>query len=269
MENVGRRMHGLSLHYYTLPTGNWRDKGSATEFGEAQWHGTLRRTLQMDEMVQQHSEIMDRSDPNKRIGLIVDEWGTWYNVEPGTNPGFLHQQNTLRDALVAGINLNIFNRHCERVTMANIAQTINVLQAMILTDKERMIKTPTFHVFEMYTVHHDATLLPADLTTPDYELDGQKVPSVHGSASRDASGAVHVSLCNLDPNRSASVQCELRGFKPSGVSGRVLTAPQINSHNTFDQPEEVKPVGFSEVKLTAEGFSTTLPSKSVVVLELR
>jgi alpha-N-arabinofuranosidase len=222
----------------------------------------------MDEMVQQHSEIMDRSDPNKRLGLIVDEWGTWYNVEPGTNPGFLYQQSTLRDALVAGINLNIFNRHCERVTMANIAQTINVLQAMILTDKERMIKTPTFHVFEMYTVHHDATLLPADVETPDYEIEGEKVPSLHVSASRDASGAVHVSLCNLDPNRPAAVQCELRGVKPSKVSGRVLTAPEVNSHNTFEQPDLVKTSAFNDAKLTENGLTTTLPPKCVVVLKL-
>jgi alpha-N-arabinofuranosidase len=268
MENVGRRMHGLSLHYYTLPTGNWRDKGSATDFTEAQWHTTLRRTLEMDGIVRRHSEIMDRTDRDKRIGLIVDEWGTWYNVEPGTNPGFLYQQNTLRDALVAGINLNIFNRHCERVTMANIAQTINVLQAMILTDKARMLKTPTFHVFEMYTVHHDATLLPADLQTTDYELGGEKVPSVNVSASRDSAGAVHVSLCNLDPNRPATVECELRGTKVSKVSGRVLTAPEINSHNTFDQPHVVKPGAFNDVKPTADGFTAELPPKSVVVLRL-
>src|SRR5205823_8880392 len=154
MSQVGRQMNGIGVHYYTLPTGNWNAKGSATQFGEDQWHSTLLRALRMEELVQKHSEIMDKYDPQKRIGMMVDEWGAWYDPEPGSNPGFLFQQNSLRDALVAGATLNIFNNHADRVKMANIAQMINVLQAMILTDKEKMILTPTYHVFEMYTVHH-------------------------------------------------------------------------------------------------------------------
>jgi alpha-N-arabinofuranosidase len=270
MSQAARHMNGLSLHYYTLPTGSWSgSKGSATKFDEAQWFATLRRTLRMEEFVVKHSEIMDKHDAQKRVGLIVDEWGTWYDVEPGTNPGFLYQQNTLRDALVAGINLNLFNNHADRVKMANIAQMINVLQAVILTDKEKMLLTPTFHVFEMYTVHHDAKMLPTELTCADYELGDAKIPGLSVSASRDGAGAIHVTLCNLNPNQPAEVTCELRGAKPQGITGRILTAEAMPAHNTFDFPEQVRPATFSEGKLTDRGFSATLPPKSVVVLELK
>jgi alpha-N-arabinofuranosidase len=261
-------MNGLSLHYYTLPTGDWAHKGSATVFGEQEWHNTLRRALRMEELVTQHSAIMDRQDPQKRIGLIVDEWGTWYDVEPNTNPGFLYQQNSLRDALAAGTTLNIFNNHCERVKMANIAQMINVLQAMILTDKEKMLTTPTYHVFEMYTVHHDARLLPTELQCGDYELGAEKIPQVNVSASRDDGGKIHVSLCNLDPKASAELTCEVQGAKAQRISGRVLTAGEMTAHNTFDQPRNVEPGKFEAGRTSETGFSATLPAKSVVVLEV-
>jgi len=268
MRNIGRRMNGLSLHYYTLPSGNWSKKGSATDFQEAEWHATLRRALEMDNVVTRHSAIMDKYDAQKRIGLIVDEWGAWYDVEPGMNPGFLYQQSTLRDALVAGVTLNIFNQHCDRVRMANIAQMINVLQAMILTDKEKMLLTPTYHVFEMYTVHHDATLLPTELKCANYESGRDKIPALSVSASRDKAGKIHVSLCNLNPNATAEVNCTLSGAQPKAMSGRVLTAETMQAHNTFEKTDAVKPGAFNAFKLTGDGFTATLPAKSVVVLEV-
>jgi alpha-N-arabinofuranosidase len=268
MQQVGRRMDGLSLHYYTIPTGNWRDKGPATGFGEAEWHASLRRSLELDGLVSRHAAIMDQHDPGKRVGMMVDEWGVWTNVEPGTNPGFLYQQNSLRDALVAGISLNIFNRHCDRVRMANIAQTVNVLQAMVLTREEKMVLTPTFHVYEMYTVHHDATLLTSTLTTPDYAMGSDRIPAVHTSASRDEGGTVHITLCNLDANRSVDLTCTLPGIDGRNLSGRVLTAPSVQSHNTFDEPDLVAPADFSAFQATDEGFTTTLPPKSVVALAI-
>jgi alpha-N-arabinofuranosidase len=270
MSNAARHMNGLSLHYYTLPTGSWSgSKGSATQFDESQWFATLRRTLTMETLVTRHSEIMDKHDPQKRVGLIVDEWGAWYDVEPGTNPGFLYQQSTLRDALVAGINLNIFNNHADRVKMANVAQMINVLQAVILTDKEKMLLTPTFHVFEMYSVHQDAVLLPTDLTSADYATGDNKIPGLSVSASRDNGGAIHVSLCNLNPTQAADLTCELRGAKPQRIAGRLLTAEAMQAHNTFDQPQTVKPALFNNCRVTDNGFVTTLPPKSVVVLEMK
>lgn len=265
MREAGRFMDGLSLHYYTTSRPM---RGSATQFREDKWFDTLRRALYVEEIIVRHSAIMDRYDPERSVDLIVDEWGTWYDVEPGTNPGFLYQQNTLRDALVAGVHLNIFNNHCQRVRMANIAQTVNVLQAMVLTDKEKMIVTPTYHVFEMYKDHQGATLLPIALESAYYEYEGQSIPALSVSASLNQEDALTITLCNLDPNRNAAISCELRGFAPGTVTGRVITADAMNAHNTFDAPETVSPVPFEGVSLSKEGFSTTLPSKSVVLLQV-
>jgi alpha-N-arabinofuranosidase len=219
-------------------------------------------------MINKHSAIMDKYDPKRRIGLIVDEWGAWYDVDPGSNPGFLRQQNTLRDALVAGSSLNIFNNHAERVKMANIAQAINVLQSMILTDKEKMIVTPTYYVFEMFAPHQDATLLPSELQSADYSFNSQKIPAVSASASRDKSGKIHVTLCNLNPNQSAEVTVDLQGAKAQRISGQVLTDAAMNAHNTFEKPDAIKPADFSAFKTTEAGFTVTLPAKSVVALEV-
>ena len=268
MDQVQRRMNGLSLHYYTLPTGDWGHKGSATHFSEKEWFATLHQALRIEDLVNRHSAIMDRKDPNHRIGLMVDEWGTWYDVEPGTNPGFLYQQNTLRDALVAGTTLNIFNNHCARVKMANIAQLINVLQAMILTEKEKMIVTPTYHVFEMYTVHQDARLLPIDLQSADYPSGADKIPQVNASASRDQSGRIHITLCNLNPAVEAEISCEVQGARARKLSGRILTAPDMTAHNTFDQPEAVKPADFTAFHTSFNGFVASLPARSVVVFDI-
>ena len=265
MRQAGKQMAGLALHYYC---GSGRRKQLAAEFDEADWFAQLQRALHMEELVTKHSEIMDKYDPEKKVALIVDEWGTWHQVEPGTNPGFLYQQNTLRDALVAGVTLNIFNNHCRRVKMANIAQMINVLQAMILTDKEKMILTPTYHVFEMYTVHHDAKLLPSEIQSADYQSGADKLPQVNASASRDPAGKIHVTLCNLDPKNAAEVACDLQGAQAAKVSGRILTAPEMNAHNTFDKPDTLKTADFAGARIVSGGFAATLPAKSVVVLEL-
>lgn len=269
MERVGNRMNGLSLHHYTIPSGNWGRKGSATQFGEEHYHGALRRALEMESLVRRHSEIMDRRDPQKRIGMIVDEWGVWTDVEPGTNPGFLYQQNSLRDALVAALTLNIFNNHCDRVKMANLAQTINVLQAMALTDKEKMILTPTYHVFELYTVHHDARLLPTELQCADYTLGGNRLPGLNVSASRAAEGVVNVTLCNLHPQTDVELTCELGGVKAGRLTGRVLSADSYTAHNTFEKPDAVKPIEFGAFRVTEQGFTVTLPAKSVVLVQAR
>ncbi len=267
MREVGTRMQGLSLHYYTVP-GDWNNKGSSTEFDEMEWFTTMKKTLYMEELVTRHSTIMDRYDPDKKVGLIVDEWGTWYNVEPGTNPGFLYQQNTLRDALVAGVNLNIFNNHCDRVKMANIAQTVNVLQAVILTEGEKMLLTPTYHVFNMYKVHQDAELLPVSLECGEYRFGGEAIPQVSASASLDGDGKIHISLCNLSHEDGADIDCLLRGSTASAVSGTILTAPVMNSHNTFEDPENVKPEAFGGASLKDGNLRVSMPPMSVVVLTI-
>lgn len=261
-------MNGLSLHYYTLPNDDWFNKGSATDFAEDHWFITLQKTLRMEELLVKHGAIMDKYDPQKRVGLIVDEWGTWYNVEPGTNPGFLYQQNTLRDAIVAGLNFHIFHAHADRVAMANIAQTVNVLQAMALTDGAKMILTPTYHVFEMFTVHHDATVLRTDLISPDYAFDGKHIPAVSASASRNQAGQVHLSLVNSHPHDAITVSTTIAGHAAKSVTGRVLTADAMNAHNTFDAAETVAPKPFDGATLSGDKLTVTLPAKSVVVLAL-
>jgi len=267
MKNVGGRMQGLSLHYYTVPN-NWNKKGSATQFDENEYFTTISKSLFMEELVSKHSAIMDRYDPDKRIGLIPDEWGVWYDVEPGTNPGFLYQQNTLRDAILAGVTLNIFNQHCDRVKMANIAQTVNVLQAVILTEDDKIVLTPTYWVYWLYKVHHDATLLPTSFSCNKYELNGKKIDAVNISASKDANNKIHITLVNIDPNKEQTVTGVLRGVKVSKVTGKALTSGKLADHNTFDKPNTVGVTDFSGAKLTGESLSVKLPAKSVVMLEI-
>jgi alpha-N-arabinofuranosidase len=268
MKNVGHQMNGLSLHYYTIPTNNWDKKGSATQFDETEYFNTISNTLFMEELLAKHSIIMDRYDPQKRIGLMTDEWGIWTDVEPGTNPGFLYQQNTLRDAILAAVNLNIFNAHCDRVKMTNIAQTVNVLQAVILTDKEKMLLTPTYWVYYLYKVHQDATLLPVSLTSGKYELNGRKIDAISVSASKDAAGKIHITLVNIDPNNAQTIETELRGVAAKKVSGKVLTSAKINDCNSFDKPNTVTVKDFNNVKLSGGKLNVSLPAKSVVLLEI-
>jgi alpha-N-arabinofuranosidase len=267
MRDATRMMNGLSLHYYTVPN-NWQNKGSATDFNEAAWFNTLRKTLKMDTLVTKHSAIMDQFDPKKKVGLLVDEWGSWYNVEPGTNPGFLYQQNTLRDALIAGINLNIFNNHADRVRMSNIAQMINVLQSVILTKEKEMVLTPTYYVFKMYKVHQDAPMLPVAVSCNKYTFETQSIDAVSCSASMK-DGIVSITLCNLDPNKSQQVSFDVAGFKAATVKGQVVTAGKINAFNDFGKKEEVTLTDFKNVKIANGKIEAELPSKSVVLIQLQ
>ena len=208
----------LGLHHYSVI--DWNKKSSATAFTEKEYFTTMQRSLEMEELVTKHSAIMDKYDPKKTKSLAVDEWGGWYDVEPGTNGAFLYQQNTMRDAMIAGCNLNIFNNHCDRVKMANLAQIINVLQAVILTDEEKMILTPTYHVMEMYNVHQNAIMLPLKVISNDYVLDGEKLQAVWASASRDGAGRTHISLVNIDAHNTQDILIDIEGaaFKPVSVS---------------------------------------------------
>lgn len=272
MRTASNMMEGIDMHYNTsyrpaIHGGNQLST-SATEFGEAEWFMILKLAMFMDELILNHSAIMDIYDPQKRIGLCVHEWGTWYQVEPGTEQIFLYMQSTLRDALVAGLTLNIFNNHCDRVRMANISQLVNVLQSLILTEGEKMLLTPTYHVFEMYKVHQNATLLPTDLQCNDYQLGDEKIPVLSASASEDKYGKIHISICNMDPENAAPLDCELPGISVKKVSGRLLTAPAINSHNTFNNPEVVHPIAFQEASISGNRITTMIPAKSVVMLEI-
>ena len=269
MKNIDRgRTWGISMHYYTI-AGSWQHKGSATGFGEDDYFKALSACLRMDEIVHQHSLIMDKYDPRKHVSLVVDEWGIWTDAEPGTNPAFLYQQNSLRDALIAATTLNIFHNHADRVRMANLAQTVNVLQAMILTDKDKMLLTPTYHVFDLYTVFQNAHSLAIQLQSPDYSYGGAKIPAVNASAARDSNGVVHVSLVNLDPAKRIAVRANLGSVPFRTVSGRMLTSAKFNDYNSFEQPDRVKPVAFNGAKKEGNDLVVDLPPMSVVVLDLK
>jgi len=260
-------LDGLALHHYSVI--DWSNKGSATDFTETQYFTTMKRAWQMEELVTRHSTIMDKYDPAKKVALIVDEWGGWYNVEEGTNPGFLYQQNTMRDAMIAGMTLNVFNNHAERVRGANLAQTVNVLQAVILTKDEKLILTPTYHVMEMYNVHQDAKLIPISLKTNDYVVGKEKLPAVSASASIDNNGVTHVTLVNIDAKNVQEITINTTGAEYKTVSGRILTSPKLQDYNSFEQPDKLKPAPFKDAQLKNKVLQVKMPPFSVVVLELK
>ena len=272
MKGLKNKLHlvqGISLHHYTLPTGNWSKKGSSTDFEENLWFSTFKNTMVVEEFIKNHLAIMDKYDPGGRVSLIVDEWGTWYDPLPETNPGFLQQQNSLRDALVAGVNLNIFNNYAERISMANIAQIVNVLQATILTEGSRMVKTPTYHVFKMYNVHQDALLLPTQINTPHYTFNDESLPALTVSASQDENENIHITVTNIDPNKSISTTIRTdMDEKFMVLKAEIITADEINAYNDFGKEEKVNIQAFADYKAKDKRFILEMPSKSVVLLTL-
>lgn len=263
MKIAGNFMDGLSLHYYTFP-GGWSNKGDARDFDNEAWYKTLNKTLEIDEFIKNHIKIMNKYDKEERVGLIVDEWGSWYDVEAGTNPGFLYQQNTMRDALIAGINLNIFNKNSRRVKMANIAQIVNVLQAVILTEGEKMILTPTYHVFNMYKDHQEATLLESYIETKEIGLEEDSlVPNLHESASVDKDGRIIFTINNLSLTEDYKVETELLGKNPTKITANILTN-EMNACNTFEDHSLVKIEEFNNFTVSGNGLSFTIPKCSVM-----
>ncbi|HMS70722.1 MAG TPA: alpha-L-arabinofuranosidase C-terminal domain-containing protein [Saprospiraceae bacterium] len=268
LKNIpGKQVHALALHHYSVIS--WTNKGPATNFDQGLYASTMFEASKMEEMVTRHSTIMDKYDPEKKIALFVDEWGGWYDVEKGTNPGFLYQQNTMRDAMIAGLTLNIFNNHADRVRGANLAQIVNVLQAVILTNEEKMILTPTYHVMKMYNVHQDAKLIPLQFQSPDYVFENKKMKAVSVSASKAASGDVNVSLTNIDYSKTHEVEIDLRGETLSKASAQILTSAKITDHNTFESPNMVKNVPYKDITFVNGKLKLKLPPFSVVVVNLK
>lgn len=258
-------IEGLSLHSYT--TGGWPPSYSSTSFDEGAYARLVHETLGMDGLIAKHSAIMDRYDPEKKVPLVVDEWGVWLAPLPDTNPGFLAQQNTLRDAIIAALNINIFARHADRVRVANIAQMINVLQAMILTDKDRMVLTPTYHVFKMYLPFQDATLIPVIFDAGTYVQGDIKLPRIDAVAARDTQGKLWLAVTNLDPTRPASIIAEVAGAKAASARGQILTAPRVDALNSFAAPNAVTPRPYA-AKAGGKGLSLDIPAKSIVIVQL-
>ena len=286
MHNAGTRMDGLSLHYYTVSGWNG-PKGAATGFDGDDYYWTLGKCLEIEDVIKKHKEIMDEADPKHRVGLMVDEWGTWWDEEPGTIPGHLYQQNSMRDAMVAALSLNVFHRHTDRVRMANIAQIVNVLQSMILTDQKdggHMVLTPTYHVFQMYTPFQEAIYLPLDLKCEEKtvqhdwkksidEKGSRQLPLISASAAKTTDGNIVLSLVNVSLDKAQELSLDLEGFKASKntmVSGRILTSKAIGDYNDFEHPTRVQPADFTGAKFAKDGrLSVKLPARSIVVLTVK
>jgi len=269
MDRVGHRMDGISLHYYTV-TGWSGSKGSATKFNDDDYYWTMGKCLEIENVIKKHCDIMDQTDPKKQTGLLVDEWGTWWDEEQGTTRGHLYQQNALRDAFVAALTLNVFNKHTDRIRMANIAQVVNVLQSMILTNDKQMVLTPTYHVFEMYKGFQDATYLPLDLTCDSMSVRGdRKIPLVSTSAAKEKNRNIIISLANVSLKNSEDLTINLQGANVQKVTGRILTSKNITDFNDFDHPNVVEPTDFNNVKIKKGGLKLKVPAKSIVVLELK
>ena len=278
MERAGRTMNGLSLHYYTVS--GWQgSKGAATVFSDDDFYWTLGKCLEIEDVIERHAKIMDESDPDKRIGLLVDEWGTWWDEEPGTISGHLYQQNTMRDAFVAALSLNVFHRHTDRVRMCNIAQVVNVLQSMILTNQEgtgNMVLTPTYHVFHMYKGFQEATYLPIDAVVDsievrgdDHAANGRTIPVLSASAAKKADGSIIVSLANVSLTDAQTLSLTIDGIEAKEVSGTILTCDNISDYNDFDNPDVVAPAEFTGAKIKKNVITAEIPSKSIVVLDIK
>lgn len=272
MKKAGRHMNGLSLHYYTVK--GWDgSKGSAINFDNDDYYWTLGKCLEIEPVIMKHDSIMNVYDPKKKVALLVDEWGTWWDEEPGTIPGHLYQQNTMRDAMVAALSLNVFNRHTDRVKMANIAQIANVLQSMVLTKDDKMVLTPTYYVFKMYAPHQNATFVPLEVETTVRELPGKRLgsrplPTVNATAS-EKDGYLNITLTNIDLKEKAEITIPLEKIGKNAVTGEILTSATPNDHNDFDNPDKVKTAPFKDFKVTKEGLKVTLPPMSIVALAVK
>ncbi len=273
MKNIGGRMNGLSLHYYTVLGWNG-SKGSATHFNKDDFYWTMGKCLGIEEVLKKHISIMDQYDPKKNVSLMVDEWGTWWDEEPGTIHGHLFQQNTMRDALVASLTLDVFHKYTDRIMMTNIAQVVNVLQSMILTKDDKMVLTPTYYAFDLYKVFQGAKELPIQLTCDNRQVHSERgadrtVPMISSTAAIDTKGNLQIALSNVDLDNAKEVTVALSNMKAKSVTGKILTSKQIDDYNSFDNPNVVKIEAFKGAKITKDGLKINLPAKSIVVLEVK
>lgn len=272
MQRVGTNMNGLSLHYYTV-TGWSGSKGSATDFTADDYYWSLGKCLGIEDVIKKHIAIMDKYDPQRKVGLMVDEWGTWWDEEPGTTPGHLFQQNTMRDALVAALTLDVFHKYTNRIKMTNIAQVVNVLQSMILTNDDKMVLTPSYHVFRLYNVHQNALYLPATIEAPVRSVREQNhsltsIKLADATASRDKSGRTHVTLTNVDLEKGHQLTVTFDQLKPGKVSAEVLTSSHVNDCNTFESPDLIAPKPFKHFKVKGNTLTVDMPAMSIVALTI-
>ena len=269
MKEAGHKLNALTLHYYTYPGVNIEgQKGESVKFGIKEWYNTIAKSLKIEDMIKIHTGIMRRYDPEGKVDFIIDEWGNWYNVEPGTNPGFLFQQNTMRDAITAAVNLNIFNQYSDRISMTNIAQVVNVLQAMILTDNEKMILTPTYYVYNMYKHHQNSMLLESYLETKLIGAENDLIPNLHHSVSQGEDGIINVTIANLSAENSFYIDMITVGNDLHVHEARILTG-EITAHNTFDNPRMVYEKAYNDYTATKDGLKLQIPPSSVILIRMK
>ena len=259
--NIG----GLSLHNYTR--GGWPPVIPATGFDDLQYASVIHETLKMDKFIADNRAIMDKFDPDTKVSILVDEWGTWYAPTEGTNSAFLQQQNSQRDAILAALNFNIFARHAERVHGANIAQMINVLQAMIFTQDEKMVLTPTYHAFRMYVPFQDAERLPINFDAGNYKVDSINLPRLDAIAAKGNDGNIYVAITNIDPNNTASIDLPFDGYSIVKVTGETLQSTSIDAVNTFENPDNVSP-NVINTSVSGSNISVTVQPQSLTVLSI-
>ena len=273
MRKAMKYMNGLSLHYYTMPgfysteEYKWETKGPATGFDEANYYRTLRRALYINELLRRHKFVMDKYDPQGNVAIILDEWGAWHTAEPGTNPSFLFQQNTMRDAIVAAVSLNIFNSHSDRLRMANLAQMINVLQSVILTEGENIVLTPTYHVFDLYKGHQDSTLIESYVQQDMTGTEEAQVPAVSASASEGADGRIRITIANLSAKEPKNIRCIFSGRDFSAVAARYISG-DMNAHNKFKEQPAVYIKERQGLKVQDNILAMEIPACSVTELVL-
>lgn len=265
MDKVKNKAQGISLHYYTVPGDSWEHKGSSTDFDVKEYYKTVCKAYKMEELITNHLAVMDSVNPQRWVKLVIDEWGTWYDVEPGTNPGFLYQQNTMRDAVVAALTLNIFNKHADRIMMANIAQTVNVLQSVILTDADKMVLTPTYYVFKMFKDHQENTLLGSYITTTDIDSPEVKrsCPKLIESASVDDNGVIYSTITNVSANKGERIKCQIADTKVKSVEAEILSG-DIHAKNDFENAGKVATMEFTDFRKLSDGFTANIPPCSIV-----
>jgi alpha-N-arabinofuranosidase len=259
-------INGVSLHWYTVPNG-WPPSTNSEKFGLDEYVKSLKSTLFMDEFLRKQEAVMDKYDPEKKVTISVDEWGAWHAPLAGSNPAFLVQQNSIRDAILASLNLNIFTRHADRVRMANIAQMINVLQAMILTDKEKLVLTPTYYVFKMYVPFQDSTSVPVAFDAGTYTQGAVTLPRVDAIAAKGADGKLLLEITNIDAENPVTIDADLAGIAAKSASAETLTGSAVDSLNTFASPNTIVPKS-TAVKIKNGKLLLTVEPRSVTVVSI-
>jgi len=271
------RIYGMALHHYAwnLSRGKTQDwdagKGDALKFENVDWFELLREGERMEGLITGHWQVMSEFDREHRIKLIVDEWGPWYRPGSEMTPGdALEQTPTLRDAIFSGMTVDIFNRHPEKVAMANCAQLVNCLNSLYLAHEDKFVITPVGRVFELYASHQGGESLRTVFSAPNlhYDRDGKSTLywGMKGSASVHGK-ELTITAVNPSPSETRLTEIGLHGATANSASMSFITHSDIHAHNTFQQRDVVVPQT-KTLTLNAGGLVVELPPASVIALKI-